>query len=281
MDFSGPVIGTGAIGRFNQNIFHKIDNWNDGPNFVNDYFRIKQPTPVVIAPGSDMPYCLVHWVGRIPENGDGWPAQAANPGAYVSLLKEFAPSPDAVAWQPILLGNHPVVLEPGYYVPALPMLAYCGDQYDIDHTFNTTMFEYPEVLLMESHVPVELNPYQFTTKEVDQTDLTYFLQWLITPTAAGLVASTSNFTWSKLLGFGASNQTGNAMTGTCKIEIMTKDRTFPDGAAARNFQDFASIGVLVDGARDNDVVERFGWFKVSATVCAAGAIPAGIGILTG
>jgi hypothetical protein len=262
----------------NPPLLHKIDAWNFGVNDVNDYFYCGRPTSVVVAPGSDMPYCLVHYVATLPAAGDGWPAQAANPAAYVSLLEPTQDS-DERTWHPILLSHIPTTLMPGYYVPALPMMAYAGDQFDIDHAWPTTLFEYPEVILMESNFPVEMNPYQFTTKLVEQTDTTYYMPWLITPIATGLVASFTNLVWSKVLGFGASNRTGTAMTGTCTFDILTKCRTFPDGAAARNSQDAASIAVLVNGARSNQALERFGWMKPSGTVCAAGAIPAGVGVI--
>jgi hypothetical protein len=264
----------------NPPLFHKIDTWNFGVNDVNDYFEVKRPTSVVIAPGSDMPYCLVHWVdpGAVPAAGDGWPAQAANPAAYVSLLEPNQDS-DEATWHPILISNVPVTLMPGFYVPALPQMAYAGDQFDIEHAWPTTMFEYPEVILMESNFPVEMCPYQFTTKEVVETDTSYYMPWLICPTGAGLVASISNFTWSKAIGFGASNNTGGAMTGQCRFDFLTKDRTWPDGAAVRNYQDLATIPILTSGSRSNQLAERFGWMKPMAFVCAVGTIPAGVGII--
>jgi hypothetical protein len=123
----------------NPPLLHKIDTWNFGVNDVNDYFYCARPTSVVIAPGSDMPYCLVHYVATLPAAGDGWPAQAANPAAYVSLLEPTQDSDERV-WHPILLSHQPVTLMPGYYVPALPQMAYAGDQFDIEHAWPTTMF---------------------------------------------------------------------------------------------------------------------------------------------
>jgi hypothetical protein len=93
------------------------------------------------------------------------------------------------------------------------------------------------------------------------------------------MASTTNLTWSKLIGFGASNRTGSAMTGLCRFDLLTKDRTRPDTAVVRNYQDLATIPILVDGARANVIAERFGWIKPMAFVCAAGTMPAGVGVI--
>ena len=124
------IIGQGH----NPPLFHKIDTWNFAPNDVNDYFEIKRPTNVVIAPGSDMPYCAVHYVEGVPTNGDGWAAQAANPAAYVSLM-DANQDTDEITWHPILLSHIPTTLMPGYYVPALPMGAYVGDFWDHEHAW--------------------------------------------------------------------------------------------------------------------------------------------------
>jgi hypothetical protein len=280
-NFSGGIRGVTPIDKFNWNIFHKIDLWNFGVNDVNDYFLITEPTPVVIAPGSDMPYCLVHWVDGVPGNGDGWPAQAANPGAYVSLLKGSAPLTDETTWAPILLSHIPTILQPGYYVPALPQMAYCGDQWDHEHAWDTDMFAHPEVLLMISPHPVEMNPYQFTTVAHSAgAAITYTQPWLISPIAAGLVASTSNLVWSKLIGFGASNRTGSNQTAVCNTKIWMKNRTYPDIVANFEHQDSLTIAAVENNTRDNVAVERFGWFKTSVNFDVdAGATPAGVGFI--
>jgi hypothetical protein len=265
----------------NPPLFHKIDQWNFGVNDVNDYFEVKRPTPVVVAPGSDMPYCLVHWVdpGAVPTNGDGWPAQAANPGAYVSLLEPNQDS-DEITWHPILLSHIPVTLMPGFYVPALPMMAYCGDQWDFDHAWPTTAFIYPEVILMESNFPVEMCPYQVTTETIAAGSARlWYTPWLMSPIASGLVASTTNLVWSKLLGAGGSNNTGTAQTATCTFTMYTKNRTFPDIAANIEYQDVIQTSNLGDGTRANIAAERYGWVKLRLNVNATGATPTGVGYL--
>jgi len=278
MDFSGPVTDDVAIGRFNPNIFHKIDTWNFAPNDVNDSFLIKEWTPVVIAPGSEMPYCLVHWVGNIPTDGDGWPVQAANPGAYVSLLKSFAPAPDDVAWQPILLSHKPTWLRPGYYCPALPQMAFCGSQWDHEHAWADGLDD-PEVLLMTSDSPVEMSHYQFTTEEyVNGTGArTTKFPWLITPIAAGLVASFTNLVWSKALGYGGSNKTGTAQAASFDLTLFTVSRTYPDIVANYKYQDYGNIAEQGNDTRTNVALERFGWFKLQMVIDAGGGTPAGVG----
>jgi hypothetical protein len=279
-DFSGSVRGTVPIDKFNQNIFHKIDLWNFGVNDVNDYFLITEPTPVVIAPGSDLPYCAVHWVDGVPGNGDGWPAQAANPGAYVSLLKGAAPLTDETTWAPILLSHKPTWLKPGYYVPALPMGAYIGDFWDHEHAWVAGLDD-PEVLLMISPIPVEMNPYQFTTEAYTAATgaVTYTFPWLLTPIAAGLVASVTNLVWSKMLGVGGSNRTGTGQTASYDFIIYTKNRTFPDVAGNYNAQDKITIAEIANGSRTNSSCDRFGWLKPEIVIDASGGTPAGVGYI--
>jgi hypothetical protein len=263
----------------NPPLFHKIDTWNFGVNDVNDYFEIKRPTSVVVAPGSDMPYCLVHYVSATPGNGDGWPAQAANPAAYTSLL-EANQDTDEITWHPILLSHKPVTLMPGFYVPALPMMAYCGDQWDHDHAWQTDVLEYPVVLLMESVFPVEMSHYQFTSKAITAGSVRlWYNPWLLTPISPGMVASTTNLVFSKMLGVGASNQTGTGQTATCTFSVYTKGNQFPDIAANFETQDVGQISDLANNQRTNTALERYAWFKVRINVNAAGATPAGVGYI--
>jgi hypothetical protein len=263
----------------NPPLLHKIDTWNFGVNDVNDYFYCARPTSVVIAPGSDMPYCLVHYVATLPAAGDGWPAQAANPGAYVSLLEPTQDS-DERTWHPILLSHIPTTLMPGYYVPALPMMAYCGDQWDHEHAWADGLDD-PEVILMESNFPVEMCPYQFTSEAyaAGTGAVIYTFPWLLTPIAAGLVASSSNLVWSKALGIGGSNRTGSAQTAAYIMRVYTKNRTFPDIVANFEDQDFGQISALADGARSNTLCERFGWMKPEIQIDANGGTPAGVGYI--
>lgn len=279
MDFSGSMMAGNPNARLNPHIFHEIDTWNFTVNDVNDYFLIKQPTPVVIAPGSDMPYCLVHWVGNIPGNGDGWPAQAANPGAYVQLGEPHY-VPDEVSWSPILLSHKPTWLRPGYYVPALPMMAYMAfSQWDHEHAWPTTIFEYPKVRIAESIFPEEIIPYQFTTKALSQTDTSYLTPWMLSPIATGLCGTAvGNFTFSKVLGFGGSNRTGTNQVATATCQLLTKSLTFPDIVANYNTQDLTGITAMAQ-ERSNSGVERFCWFKLRFTIDGVGSTPAGVGYL--
>jgi hypothetical protein len=280
MDFAGTVRGAVPIDKFNQNIFHKIDVWNQGVDEVNDYFLIKEPTPVVIAPGSDMPYCLVHWVDGVPGAGDGWPAQAANPGAYVSLLKGYAQVTDETTWAPILLSHMPTWLEPGYYVPALPQIEYCGDQFGFYFAWPTAVLEWPEVVLMVSDAPVEISPYQYTIKEiVAGSTRNWYSPWLMAPRAAGGVASVTDRAWSKMYGLGASNQTGTNQVSVFRFYIRTKNRTRPDTAIASLYQDLGTITQINTGARSNFQVEGYEWFMINILVDDAGATAAGVGYI--
>jgi len=264
----------------NPPLLHKIDTWNFGVNDVNDYFEVKRPTSVVIAPGSDIPYCAVHYVSATPGNGDGWPAQAANPGAYVSLL-EADQDTDEITWHPILLSHKPVTLMPGFYVPALPMGAYVGDFWDHEHAWPTDAFEYPEVILMESNLEVEMCNYQFTTKAHQAgAAVVYTSPWLITPVGSGRHGSTSNFSFSKLLGVAGENRTGTDQAAVCTFNLHTKSRTYPDVAGNFNYQSLGAITALANNARTNNVVERFSWMKFTLTFnLDVGLTPAGVGYL--
>ena len=245
-------------------IFHKIDTWNSDIDQVNDYWEIKRPTDVVIAPGSDMPYCLCHYVESTPGVTDGWPPQAASPAAYASLLNSEQDT-HAYDWQPILLSHKPVRLLPGFYVPALPIIQYWGDQWGRYHDWpydNDGGMKEPEVLLMESSDEVEINPYMFTTYEHPAGPTNnYYSPWLLVPNRASRVGTdASALPFSKVLGFGRSNQTGSNQIATCSMNIYLKDLTRPDAVGVINYIDFASTNQMVDGVRVNTNLESFSWF---------------------
>jgi hypothetical protein len=271
-----------AGSTFNPPIFHKLDAWSQGVNQLGDYFEIKRPTSIVVAPGSDMPYCALKFHPNEPAAGDGWPAQAANPAAYVSLMdtNQEGETSDRNTWHPILVGNMPVLLQPGWYINALPQMAYVGDQFDFIHVWPTTVFEWPEVMLMESNFPVEMNPYQFTTKAVSAgSTRSWFMPWLLTPEGGGMIASLTSLEYSKLLGVGGSNRTGTSQAAFTNFIVYVKGRTYPDTAIANLRQDQVTITQLADGARTNDIVERYVWFRGSLHTNDAGSTPAGVGYI--
>jgi hypothetical protein len=272
-----------AGSTYNPPIFIKLDAWSDGINALGDYFEIKRPTNIVIAPGSDMPYCALKYHPNEPAAGDGWPAQAANPAAYVSLMdtNQEGETSDRNTWHPILISHIPTLLQPGWYINALPQMAYVGDQWDIDHAWSANMFSSPEVVLMESNFPVEIQPYQFTTvAHAAGAAVTYYTPWLLSPVGSGLVAAKTNLTYSKLMGFGGSNRTGTGQTAVCTASIYTKCRTYADGAAARNYQDAISITAIANNGRVNESLERFVWFKLVLDFDQdVGATPAGVGYI--
>jgi hypothetical protein len=264
---------------YNDPIFHKIADYSQAVAQLGDYFIINRTTDVVVAPGSDMPFVAVRWYAPNTALANlGWPAQAANPAAYVSLM-DANQDAEEITNHPILLSHIPTRLQPGIYIPTLPQIAYISDQFDLHHAFPTDAFEWPEVMLKESIYPVEISPYQFTTKALDATDTLYYMPWLLTPIGAGLVASNTNLTWSKALGIGGSNRTGTAQVAVSTVTVYVKNRTFPDGAAVLNTQDASSITAMANNARDNDFTERYCFFKVRLQIDQAGSTPAGVGYI--
>jgi len=275
----------------NNSILHLITEWSWDPGDTGSYFQLKRDTPVVIAPGSDMPYCLVRWY---PSTASltGWPAQAANPAAYVSTIKTLQADDDiygaSVVNGPILLSNVPVILKPGYYVPAIPQMAYVGVQWDYNHAWPTDAFKEPRVHLMESDHIVAINPYSFTTEELasNQSNLNIYTPWLITPQDAGLIATddSNDAPYSKLLGCGSTNASGNDPSGANapKFWFHCKNNTYQDTAASLNKQQNMSMVVPDSGDCDNEVIERLQWFCVRLQLLTGNpeaSVPEGIAIV--
>jgi hypothetical protein len=255
--------------------------WSQAPGNLGDYFTLTRKTWVVVAPGSDMPYCLVRWYPDLA-SAVGWPAQAANPAAFVPLNDQYQEADcdraGVITNHPILLSHKPKLLKPGIYVPALPQMAYYGyGQYDLDHVWPTLAFKYPHVLLSESEEAVEQNPYQFVTPERDAEGAeNYYTPWLITPDDG---VGYSSGTYSKLLGVGGSNrQTDPQVVAT--FYAYTKPLTFPDTAAVRNTVDVNAIATLAINTRLNTPVERFSWFKMRLNFTdETGYTPEGVGYI--
>jgi hypothetical protein len=268
----------------NNPIFHKIDDYSQAVNQNGSYFQVKRPTDIVIAPGSDMPFLCLKYTETEPGATDGFPAQAANPAAYVSVM-DSEQYDDRHTWHPILLSHIPVTLMPGWYQPALPQIAYCSDQYDIDHGWPTDVLEWPEVMLKESNISVGISHFGFTGKAISAgSSRSWFTPWLLLVQGENqggdMVLSNAAGGINKIASIGASNLSGSNQTATINQRILTKTRTFPDTAVVRNAQDRSnSITAIDNGNRLNRGCERYTFFKFEINVDETGATPAGIGYI--
>jgi|GEM_PF-3278985 len=264
---SGQVKGLPA--NEDRAIIAKVDAYSDAPATIEG-FEITRPMNVVVSPGSDMPYLAVRRYDDLA-SAVGFPAQAANPAAYVSLIGDANP--------PIILSHKPKLLRPGYYVVAMPQLSYLGDAWDHEHAWPAAALQAPVVLLEESDEPVEMSHYAFTTLAL-AGDNSPWTPWLKAPQSTGAFATSSgSYPHTKILGFGWSNATGANMVATCRLYFYSKNLTRPDIVANIEENDNLWIANINDGARLNGGVERFGWFKVRIYMDQTGVLPAGVGII--